>query len=310
VYGKPVATKEPEPVAIDIVIPFYGRFDHLRAAVDSVRAQSSPDWRLIVIDDVYPDLAPGEWISAIDDERIFYVRNEKNLGVGGNFRMATTFGSAPRKVIMGCDDVMLPGYVERIEYLDRAFPGSAILQPGVRIIDEDGRSADPLPDRVKRILRVRGAKPARYHGEKLARSLIRGNWTYFPSLCWDSALFEKYAFREDLDVVLDLALQLEIIEDGGTMVVDDMPVFLYRRHSSSVSSAKAVDGSRFAQESLLFRESRARFASLGWNRASRTAALHLSSRLNALLQLSRAWRSSDRVGSRLLLRHAFIWAEK
>lgn len=295
-------------MTLDIVMPFYGRFDHFRAAVRSVQRQSSPDWRLVVIDDLYPDRAPGEWLEGLADDRIRYIRNERNLGVGGNFRKATTFASSSRIVIMGCDDVMLPGYVTRVHELATAYPGVALIQPGVTVIDEAGDPSSPLADRVKRALRIRGRKPALYQGERLARSLIRGNWTYFPSLCWEPGLFEKYAFREELDVVLDLALQLEIIEGGGSMVVDDEPAFLYRRHSESVSSFTAVDGSRFSQESLLFRESKARFSELGWNRAARAAALHLTSRLNAVSQLPKAWRSGDRGGTRILLRHAFVWS--
>lgn len=291
-------------MTLAIVMPFYGRFDHLREAVTSVLEQTSTDWRLVVIDDVYPDPAPGQWIESIEDDRVRYVRNERNLGVGGNFQRATTFAEGDRIVIMGCDDVMLPNYVARMQELDRQFPDTAILQPGVLIIDEDGRPALPLPDRVKRALSIRGAKPAQWDGEKLVRSLLRGNWTYFPSLCWDSRLFEKYSFREDLDVVLDLALQLEIFEGGGAMVVDDTPTFLYRRHSKSVSSSKAVDGSRFLQEGLLFRESNARLTALGWRRAARAAAFHTSSRLNALAQLPEALRNTDLAGARLLIRYA------
>ena len=41
-------------------MPFYGSFDHFREAVLSVLGQSDPLWRLTIVDDVYPELAPGE----------------------------------------------------------------------------------------------------------------------------------------------------------------------------------------------------------------------------------------------------------
>ena len=112
--------------------------------------------------------------------------------------------------------------------------------------------------------RIRGKKPAVYGGEPLAKSLLRGNWTYFPSICWKVSYLKEYPFRADLDVVLDLALQLEIILAGGTMLVDDEKVFAYRRHSGSVSSWTANDGTRFTQEGTLFRENATKMAALHW----------------------------------------------
>jgi hypothetical protein len=163
----------------------------------------------------------------------------------------------------------------------------------------------PLADRVKRFYRVRGPKPSVYGGQKLAASLTRGNWTYFPALCWRTEVFEKHQFRLDIDVVLDLALQLEIIVDGGTMLVDDVEVFLYRRHSTSVSSSKAVDGSRFAQERALFAAFARTFTRLRWFRAARAARFHLSSRLNALSKLPQAFTSGGKRDKFMLLSHVF-----
>ena len=134
-------------------------------------------------------------------------------------------------------------------------------------------------------------------------SLLRGNWTYFPSIAWNTEYLHRFEFRAEFSVVLDLALQLEILQAGGTMLVDDETVFLYRRHASSVSSWTAVDGTRFAQESALFVETERTLRSMGWTRAARAAKRHLTSRLNALTQLPRAMRSADPQDRKLLIAH-------
>jgi glycosyltransferase involved in cell wall biosynthesis len=290
-------------MTVDILMPFYGRFDHFKAAVSSVIAQTNPNWRLVVIDDQYPDLAPGRWVRDLGDSRIEYLRNSTNLGVSGNFRRAAELAVAEYAVIMGCDDVMLPEYVETVSSLAMQFPDVAIIQPGVEVIDEAGARVLPLGDRVKRLYRIGGRKPAVYGGEILARSLLRGNWTYFPSLCWKVEYLRRYEFRPDLDVVLDLALQLEILVNGGTMLVDDTVCFLYRRHSASVSSWTASDGTRFAQEAKLFAESEQRLRAMGWRRAARAAHWHLTSRLNAVTKLPRAIRQGSRADTSLLASH-------
>ncbi len=283
-------------------MPFYGRFDHFVAAVNSVIAQTDPHWRLVIIDDVYPDPVPGEWAAAIDDERITYLRNDQNLRPSRNYNKAITLAESEFMVIMGCDDVMLPGYVARVNDLIAQFPDASIIQPGVSVIDENGTASRPLADRVKARYRFAGSGARDYRGETLATSLLRGNWTYFPSLVWRTSELAG-GFRTDLDVVQDLAKLLEITMRGGSLVLDDTIVFNYRRHSTSVSAVTGPDGSKFRQERTLFREVEKSARERGWSKAARAARNHLTSRLNALTELPGAIVKGNKVGRSTLTRH-------
>ncbi len=284
-------------------MPFYGDVDQFQTAVRSVLAQTSGDWRLTIVDDVYPDPAPGEWARALDDPRVRYLRNESNLGVAGNFQRCVELMSETHAVIMGGDDVMLPGFVERVHELVAAYPEADIIQPGVGVIDSSGSAARPLPDRVKELYRPRGPRPRELAGEELAASLLRGNWAYFPSLVWRTATITEIGFRPDLRVALDLALLLQIVARGGRLVLDDRVVFLYRRHLASVSSFSATDGSRFIEERDVLWEAADTFAAMGWARAARIGRRYLSSRLNALSVFPRALRSATADDRRVLLDH-------
>ena len=292
-------------MTLDIMMPFYGRFDHFREAVESVLAQRDPDWRLVIVDDVYPDPAPGEWAAAIDDPRVHYRRNASNLGVGGNFRECVRLIENERAVLMGCDDRMHPGYVGRMRELAAAHPDASIIQPGVDVIDSEGAAHRPLADRVKGLLRFRGSGPREYRGEPLAASLLRGNWAYFPSIAWRADDLRRFGFRPGYEVVQDLDLMLEIIMAGGSLLLDDEVVFSYRRHAGSVSALTGPDGAKFAEERRLFDETEKRMRALGWPKAARAARRHLTSRLNALSELPAALRAHDPAARRALLRHAF-----
>ncbi len=293
-------------VRLDIVIPFWGDFDHLREAVDSVRAQSDGDWSLTVIDDVYPDPAPGEWVVGLGDPRITYIRNESNLGPSRNYTKGVGLVEGTFVVIMGCDDRLLPGYVERVKLLIAEYPQADLIQPGVRVIDEAGRVYLPLADRIKRLVAPKAPSPRDFSGEWIARSLLRGNWTYFPSLVWRRSWLVG-GFRPDLNVVQDLAMIMDIVLGDGTLIVDDHVVFEYRRHSSSVSAKTATDGSKYAQELTLFTELRERCAARGWRRAARTAAWHSTSRLSALSVIPAALAQRQWSGARALLKHGLLW---
>jgi glycosyltransferase involved in cell wall biosynthesis len=291
-------------VTIDIMMPFYGRPDHFRTAVESVLAQTSAEWRLVIVDDVYPDLEPGRWAAALPDPRVTYVRNTANLGVSGNFQKCVELADAEHLVLMGCDDVMGPRYVERISELIARFPDADLYQPGVDTIDQDGRPSRPLADRVKDLYRLDGQGGCEYSGERLAASLLNANWAYFPSLCWRTEQLKGRRFRDDLRVVQDLTMMLAIVREGGSMVVDDEVCFTYRRHSGSVSAEAAPDGSKFVEEAALFAAAEKEMSALGWHKAARAARLHVTSRLHAASDLPAAIRARSWSGVKALSRHA------
>jgi glycosyltransferase involved in cell wall biosynthesis len=299
------STEVRSTVPLDIMMPFYGRVDHFKAAVESVLKQSSRDWRLVIVDDVYPDLEPGRWAQSLGDPRVTYLRNEVNLRPSRNYQKCVGLMESDFAVLMGCDDLMLPNYVERVTELIELFPDASLIQPGVTTVDGEGLPNKPLADRIKRLYQPSGARPLQLSGQALATSLLRGNWTYFPSLVWRVEELKKRVFRADLDVVQDLAMLLAITADGGSLVLDDQVCFNYRRHEASVSAVTGPDGSKFVQENTLFTEAAARFRAMGWTRAARAARLHLTSRLNALSELPAALRATQTEGRRTLLKHAF-----
>lgn len=292
-------------MTLDIMMPFYGSPEQFRLAVESVLSQTDTDWRLTIVDDAYPDPGPGIWAKAIADDRVTYVRNDMNLKPSRNYNKCVSLTREEFVVIMGCDDIMLPNYVATIRELIRQFPDADVFQPGVTVIDEHGTPARPLGDRVKGWYRSRGFGPRVLAGEALATSLLRGNWTYFPSLAWRTSRLRQFGFRNDLDIVQDLAMLLKIAAAGGSLVVDDSIAFTYRRHRESVSSKAGNSGAKFAQESTLFSESVDVCQSLGWHRAARVAKRHLSSILHAMTELPGAIATGNASGRKALMRHIF-----
>ena len=289
---------------IDVLLPFYGDVGFLKLAVESVLAQQAGGWRLTVVDDGYPDPTVREWFAGLRDPRVRYHRNCENLGANVNYRHALSMAEADYVVVMGADDVMLPDYIGLVRDVITANPSVAVVQPGVRVVDEAGRVVKPLGDRVKRALRPRApGGAATIAGEELARSLLRANWTYFPSLCWHRRTISDLGFRRGLDVVQDLALLLDVASAGGTMVLVDDVVFGYRRHSGSDSAVRALAGSRFEEERRFFRTAAVESRERGWTSAARAARLHLTSRLNAASLVPAAVRSRAWGPARALLRH-------
>lgn len=285
---------------VDVMLPFYGDPELLRRAVRSVQEQNRADWRLTVVDDGYPDDSIEPWFAGLGDDRIRYRRNAQRLGAQPNNRYCIDRVELPYFVMMGADDLMAPDYLDTVLALHDRWPDAALVQPGVAIMDEHDEPVRPLADRVKALLAPKGSGPRRVTGEDLVVSLLRGNWLYNPSLCWRTSALKQIPESAD---VFDLALPIAVIADGGSMVVDDHICFRYRRHRSSDSGSGASAGNRFAEERRYFVAEAGRMDARGMRRAARAARAHVSSRLNAAVQLPGALLRRDGMALRALGRH-------
>ncbi len=290
-------------------MPYYGDVAYMQQAVRSVLDQTDDRWRLTVVDDGKADGVP-EWFESLAHPQVRYLRNEQNLGVTGNFQrcidLAVRAGQAEFMVIMGCDDVMLPNYVSAVMGLIERYPNGTIFQPGVEVIDGAGARTRTLVDVAKKRLyapKVDGMLVM--SGEDLAISLLRGDWLYFPSLCWRTSAISAIGFDTRLTVIQDLDLILRMVELGAELVVGTEVCFQYRRHAVSKSSADAANGSRFVEARKFFLGVADRMQARGWQRAARVASRHLSSRLHALTMVPTAAMNGNMAGARSLAKYTF-----
>ncbi|CAB4340497.1 MAG: glycosyltransferase [Actinobacteria bacterium] len=287
-------------MTLDIALPFYGDVGYLKAAVSSVLAQHDGRWRLLVVDDGYPDPEVGRWFAAITDPRVQYQRNATNLGANGNYKRCLELISSEYFMVMGADDILLPDYVGHVLELLEQHKEVGVIQPGVEVIDESGNVIDPIVDRIKRAIRL---PQGVHHGQRAATSLVRGNWSYFPSLVWNTESVQALGFRAGLHVSQDLALLIDVLCEGSDLLVMDEVVFQYRRHTASDSSIKALNGARFAEESRLMKEMATLFRSHRWYRAALAARMHITSRLHAAVLIPKAIK--HRKSPWALIKHVF-----
>ena len=289
---------------LEIFVPFWGDPDLLWATLDSVRAQTDPRWTVTVVDDCYPDPSVAARFAEETDQRIRYLRNEQNLGITANYERCRDLATGDLMMFLGCDDLMHPDFVATVRAAHAAHPDAAVIQVGVDVIDEHGRRIAPLGDRVKRAIMPHVAEPTVLSGEPLAASLLRGNWLYWPALVFRREVLVRHPFREDLPIVQDLALVVDMVAAGESLVLDPTVCFSYRRHSQSASGTTLLDGSRFAGDRRYFASAAAQMADHGWPRAARAARLRWTSRLHAISLLPTALRPGHRAALRSLVHHA------
>jgi glycosyltransferase involved in cell wall biosynthesis len=264
---------------IDIMLPYWGEYSLLKKTIESVMAQTSKNWTLTIIDDHYPSTEAQDFCKKINDKRVKYYRHKKNIGVTNNFNFSIDNATADYCMILGCDDILMPNYIETAF---KNIGNCDFYQPSVKIIDSKGKVYLPLSDKVKRLLRPK--KAGIYSGETLAASLCHGNWLYFPSITWKTSTLKRYRFDPKYKVVEDVVLELDLIIDGGKLFFDTSTTFKYRRFANSVSSKeKSKGGVRFNEEAEVYKKFAKIFKDLGWKKASRAARLHVTSRIYKLI---------------------------
>lgn len=262
---------------VDILLPYWGDLDLVKQTIDSVFSQTSGSWHLTILDDHYDSEEAVAYFKSLDTSRVTYIRHPKNIGITNNFNACIEAARADYCMILGCDDILLPQYIEQA----LMHIGSAdFYQPNVEIIDKNSNVYLPLADQIKRLLAPK--KSGYFSGEKLATSLSHGNWLYFPSLLWKTETLRKYRFDKQYKIVEDVVLEFQMILDGATLYVDrSNPTFQYRRFSESLSSKeKGRGGVRFGEEAAVYTEFSKVFKEKGWYKASRAAKLRITSRLH------------------------------
>jgi len=269
---------------LEILIPYYGRFDYLREAVESILAQTDSNWELTVVDDGYPSTEAADYFSQLADPRIEYLRNDSNLGITANFNRCLKLAKREHFVLMGFDDRLRPAFIAEANKLVAVFPDAAIYQLGVEVIDATGEVYQPLPDKIKSILRPKQSEPKALTGGGALASLMLGNWLYFPSLIWKSAKIKQHVFDSRFEIVQDLDLISKILIEGGEMALSDNVCFQYRRHAASESSKAGGNAKRYQEERVLFSELKLALRSRGLNKAALRAELRITSRLAALVE--------------------------
>ena len=147
---------------VSIGMPVYNGERYLATAIESILAQTFPDFELIISDNASTDRTEEICRSyATRDTRIRYYRNEQNLGSNRNFNQAFGLATCPYFMWAAHDDLRAPDFVARCVNALDANPDVVLAYSKTTSIDENG---DPLPDFEKSSFRTNSLRPSiRFH---------------------------------------------------------------------------------------------------------------------------------------------------
>ena len=279
---------------LGIAIPFYRNLPYLRVAIESVLQQSSPDWRLWVVDDSgeqEPEEGVRALVASFGESRIHYQRNPATVGMVANWNLCLEVANTELVTLLHGDDRLLPRYVEVVQRLADLHPTAVAVYCSATIIGTSGERTFSLADWAKSLFSPRASGELVLHGEPAATALMRGNFIMCPTLSFRRARLGDRRFDDRWQQVQDLALTLELLMDGETLVGSPETSYAYRRHPESATSLQSLSRLRFDEEFQLFDQIAVRAEELGWyetarvSRRKRIVKLHLAYR--ALRDLGR-----------------------
>jgi glycosyltransferase involved in cell wall biosynthesis len=269
---------------LTIAIPFYKGHAYLRAAIESVRKQSSPEWRLVVCDDG-PAAGTAELVASFGDPQIRCVRNERNLGMAGNWNRCLDAAETDLVNLLHNDDELLPNYVETMLRAGREYPNAAAFFCRAKVIDAAGRDTFSFVDYVKRYLQPMSKGPIVLEGQSAVEALMHGDFIMCPTVCYRKSRLPAERFRADWRMVLDLDFFVRILLNGGTLVGLPAVAYAYRRHAENATSQYTESLLRFEEESQLHDRVAAEARDRGWPSVARVAARKRIIKLHLLFRI-------------------------
>lgn len=215
-------------VKYSICIPAYkSRF--LKSCIQSILNQTVANFELIILNDCSPEPVE-EIVAGFSDSRIFYFKNESNVGslnLVDNWNKCLSLAQGEYIMIMGDDDLLEPDYLEEFSSLISKQPGLDVYHCRSKIIDDNGDTimltpALPSYENVYDSIwhRLRQYR-SNYVSDYLYRTEIlrqREGFFYLP-LAWGSD---------------DITAFIASAEKG--IAHTNRPVFLYRSNSLSITS--------------------------------------------------------------------------
>lgn len=132
------SNRQTDQKLVSIIIPVYNKEKYIADSINSVLAQTYPDWELILVDDCSTDRSPEIIRNYMKtDERVRYTRLEQNSGAAVARNKALEIARGRYVAFIDADDIWLPQKLEKqIDFLTRI--GQGFCYTAIEMIDDDG----------------------------------------------------------------------------------------------------------------------------------------------------------------------------
>ena len=229
------------------MIPVYGDSPYLEETLQSIEKNVPPGIPVTVIEDYSEGSSKKNIVEKYP--RVEYISNSKRLGIARNFNKCFELSRGLYTQIIGSDDIYcisnFSNTFEKIALHNYASKPALIIFDA-EIIDSIGGKSLSLIDAVKKLMRP--LKQGKINSHFLLKTLLIGQWIYFPGTLWQTSYVIERGFNDKYFTAFDLELLIYTCLTYEEIYYFREPLISYRRHLSSQSSQLAKNGLRFEEE--------------------------------------------------------------
>jgi glycosyltransferase involved in cell wall biosynthesis len=294
-----ITTKMNQPL-LHVIIPAFGKSQYLRETLESATKYLPIFVPITVIEDPSSDMDLEGLVKQFP--RVKYFRNDKKLGIGGNFNKAIEISSGEFTQICGSDDIFLQNFFQTIYNNRLSLPGVSAVGFDVEVINEITQRVKTVPDFAKNIFKPKHNHITIFKNKKLFSSLMLGDWLYFPAIIWRTSVIRKLEFNSSFHTAMDLDILIRLLEDDKQIAFINEKVLGYRRHDQSASSLYAKSIGRFEEEFKCHKNAIEVARNKNWKTGVFLAQLALTVRLHAIMQSFLMVFSSPRSALKVLVK--------
>lgn len=191
--------------SFSVILPVRNGWPYVQQCVESILAQTYPDFELIVLDNQSTDNTVP-WLKSLADSRVRLHYSPSSLSIVDSWARAVAVEKQEYMTLIGHDDALDPDFLLTIDRTIDRYPDAKLYQTGFRLIDSVGktiRGCRPVPERES---------PAQYlQGRLTYQRDITGTGVVMRSADYDRIggipHFERLFFADD-------ALWLSLMRDG------------------------------------------------------------------------------------------------
>jgi len=230
---------------ITILLPVHGRAELLGPALESVLAQTSPAWRLLIADDG-SDAPTRLWLAAWMERHgaghdVRWLQRPRTLGLFANLNAAIDATAALWWLLLCSDDLLLPTAVETLAAARERWPEAGLILSTFLSIGSAGeaRPADSAAhhDRLSRDTALIPAE--RFVPALLELGSLNGNLS---GMAFRRELWHRAGpFRADWRHAADWEWLIRAAEQGPVLL-HRTPIARVRTHPAQLSNANRRSG--------------------------------------------------------------------
>jgi glycosyltransferase involved in cell wall biosynthesis len=210
---------------VSVVICIYNHCAFIQNAVRSVQSQSYTDWECLIVDDASTDSTPEIVAQLVaEDNRIRYIRNKTNLGVGASRNIGNALATGEWIAVLDADDWWAPDKLRvQLEALQKV-PGAVFCFSGHMSVSDTDKKVVLCPQTWVKELDL---------GLRMANLILHSSVVVSrEAMSCAGGYDEKLLSAHDWDFYLRLLLRW----GSRAFVYVDEPLTFYRVHGDSISS--------------------------------------------------------------------------